>query len=145
MTKDVLVKVEGTQYMDGESDSIAIVTAGTCYEKNGKWYVMYEETAEETNEVTKNTVKITPDKVEVTKKGFLYAQMTYECGKQYLTNYVTPMGVFVMGITTDVLTLEVTENRLFLRIEYDMEMNGQYVSRNILELQAGSKGENILT
>lgn len=141
MTKDVLVRVKGTQYMDGESDSIEVITAGTCYEKNGKWYVMYEETAEGTSEVTKNTVKLMPDKVEVTKKGLLSAQMVYERGKQYMTNYVTPMGVFVMGITTHALKLEETENRLRAEIEYELEMNGQMVSRNVLELQADAKGK----
>ena len=68
MTKDVLVSVKGTQYMDGESDTVEVITAGTCHEKNGKWYVMYEETTEGVKEVTRNTVKIHPEKVEV-KKG----------------------------------------------------------------------------
>ena len=36
MTKDVLVRVKGTQFMDDENDVIEMITAGTFNEKNGK-------------------------------------------------------------------------------------------------------------
>ena len=36
MAKDVLVSVKGTQFIDGEKDSVEVITNGTWYEKNGK-------------------------------------------------------------------------------------------------------------
>lgn len=140
MTKDVLVSVKGTQYMDGESDTVEVITAGTCHEKNGKWYVMYEESAEGIKEVTRNTVKIYPEKVEVTKKGLIEAFMIYEPGKQYMTNYNTPMGLFVMGTTTSALNVQASEDKLLVEIDYDLEMNGQHISRCHLEMKVTSKG-----
>lgn len=44
MTKDVLVRVKGTQFMDDENDVIEMITAGTFNEKNGKKYLIYDET-----------------------------------------------------------------------------------------------------
>ena len=125
--------------MDGDSDTIEVITNGSCYEKNGKWYVLYEEIMEELNAVTKNTVKISADKVEITKKGLLQAQMVYETGKMNVCNYTTPMGLILLGITTKDISFCVEENKLHLDIQYSLEMNGQPVSGNRLELTAESR------
>ena len=139
MTKDVLVRVKGTQYMDGDSDTIEVITNGSCYVKNGKWYVLYEEIMEELNAVTKNTVKISPDKVEITKKGLIQAQMVYEIGKMNVCNYTTPMGLILLGITTKEIQFRLEEDKLYLDIQYALEMNGQHVSSSRLELTADSR------
>ena len=117
MTKDVLVRVKGTQDIDGEKDTIEVITNGSCYEKNGKWYILYEEVMDELNAVTKNTVKISADTVEVTKKGLINAQMIYETGKKNVCNYATPMGQILMGITTKDIQFRVEENKMYLDIQ----------------------------
>lgn len=139
MTKDVLVRVKGTQDIDEEKDTIEVITNGSCYEKNGKWYILYEEVMDELNAVTKNTVKISADTVEVTKKGLINAQMIYETGKKNVCNYATPMGQILMGITTKDIQFRVEENKMYLDIQYALEMNGQHVSSSRLELTADSR------
>ena len=139
MTKDVLVRVKGTQDIDGEKDTIEVITNGSCYEKNGKWYILYEEVMDELNAVTKNTVKISADTVEVTKKGLINAQMIYETGKKNVCNYATPMGQILMGITTKDIQFRLEENKIYLDIQYALEMYGQHVSSSRLELTADSR------
>lgn len=144
MAKDVLVSVKGTQYMDSESDSIEVITSGTWYEKNGRQYLMYEETYEEMQVTTKNTVKITPNLIEVTKKGAIASKMIYELGKKHMSNYMTPMGLIVLGITTKEIFVEADEEKLQAEIRYAMEMNGQFVSENILTMTATVRGTEAL-
>ena len=144
MAKDVLVSVRGTQYMDSESDSIEVITSGTWYEKNGRQYLMYEETYEEMQVTTKNTVKITPNLIEVTKKGAIASKMIYELGKKHMSNYMTPMGLIVLGITTKEIFVEADEEKLQAEIRYAMEMNGQFVSENILTMTATVRGTETL-
>lgn len=144
MAKDVLVSVKGTQYMDSESDSIEVITSGTWYEKNGRQYLMYEETYEEMQVTTKNTVKITPNLIEVTKKGAVASKMIYELGKKHMSNYMTPMGLIVLGITTKEIFVEADEEKLQAEIRYAMEMNGQFVSENILTMTATVRGTETL-
>lgn len=38
MTKDVLVSVRGTQFLDEDSDTIEIIIPGTYYKKNDRHY-----------------------------------------------------------------------------------------------------------
>ena len=142
MTKEVLVSIKGTQCMDGEDDSIEIITAGTCYNKNGKWYVLYDEAVEGIEAATHNTVKIAKDKIEVIKKGLVDSRMVYEYGKKHNCNYVTPMGLIILGITTTALTVTEQEDRLEVLIEYSLEMNGEYVAGCRLELHAASAGQD---
>lgn len=140
MAKDVLVSVKGTQFIDGEKDTVEVITSGTWYEKNGKQYLLYEETYEGMQVTTKNTVKITPKIVEVTKKGAISSKMVYELGKQHMSDYMTPMGLIVLGITTKDLFVEADSNKLHLELRYAMEMNGQFVSDSILEITATVRG-----
>lgn len=144
MPRDVLVSVKGTQFMGEESDTIEIITPGTWYEKSGKQYLIYEETFGETGEVTRNTVKIAPDRIEVTKRGLIESQMIFECGKKHVAHYVTPVGLIMLGITTSALELEQDEHGLYIAIRYSLEMNGEYVSGCSLELAVKERGEGAL-
>ncbi len=140
MAKDVLVSVKGTQVMGEESDSIEVITSGTWYEKNGKQFLIYEETFEDMKQTTKNTVKISPDIVEVTKRGVVESKMVYENGKKHMANYMTPMGLIVLGITTKSLFVEANEDKLCMELTYAMEMNGAFVSNSTLEITATVRG-----
>ncbi len=144
MAKDVLLSVKGTQVIDGEKDSVEVITGGTWYEKNGKQYLVYEETYEEMQVTTKNTVKITPELIEVTKKGAITTKMVYELGKKHMSNYMTPMGLIVLGITTKDIFVEAGAEKLAVEIHYAMEMNGQFVSNSILTMMATVRGTEAL-
>ena len=43
MTKDVLVSISGAHMVDGDSDDVSVITAGSYFCKNGKHYVIYDE------------------------------------------------------------------------------------------------------
>lgn len=142
MTKDVLISVKGTQLMGEENDTIEIITPGTWYEKNGKQYLLYDEAIGDSGELTHNTVKIWQDKVEVKKRGLVESHMTFECGKKNMANYMTPVGLIVLGLTTSAMEIREDEKELRIGITYSLEMNGEYISGCRLELSARAKGEN---
>lgn len=144
MTKDVLISVRGTQLMGEEDDTIEIITSGTWYEKNGKQYLLYDEAIGDGGELTHNTVKIWQDKVEVKKRGLVESHMIFECGKKNMANYVTPMGLIVLGLTTSSMEINEDEHALRIAITYSLEMNGEYVSGCRLELSARARGDGAL-
>ena len=144
MAKDVLLSIKGTQIIDGEKDTVEMITTGTWYEKNGKQYLLYEESYEEVQVTTKNTLKISPELIEVSKKGAIASKMVYELGKKHVSNYMTPMGMIILGITTKDIFVEADAETLRVEIEYAMEMNGQFVSNNTMEIQANVKGTSPL-
>lgn len=144
MTKDVLVRMKGTQVLGDETESIELIVPGSCYEKNGKWYLIYDETVEGADESTRNTVKIGPEKVEVIKRGLVESHLVYETGKRTMANYMTPMGLIVLGITTKSVFIEADDAKLRLEIAYALEMNGQFVSDSRIEIEAAAKQDSVL-
>lgn len=144
MTKEVLVSVKGTQFVEAEDDTIELITPGTYYLKNGKHYILYDETLEDIDIVTHNRVQITPDKIEVFKRGAVETHMVFERGKKTMANYLTPIGLIVLGLTTASLTVEEEENAIHAVINYALEMNGEQVSSCTLGLDVHSKQEGAL-
>ena len=88
MTKDIMVSVSGIQFEIEPAEPVELITTGDYYNKNGKHYILYEETDMEAG-LTKNRIKIAPEKIEVVKNGATNAQMIFEEGKTNLTYYDT--------------------------------------------------------
>ena len=67
MTKDVLVSISGAHMVDGDSDDVSVITAGSYFCKNGKHYVIYDELIDGVEGAIRNTIKIREDIVEIIK------------------------------------------------------------------------------
>mgnify|MGYP005961699569 CR=1 FL=1 len=127
-----------------EEDTVEMITPGTYYVKNGKQYLIYDESLDETGTPTHNTVKVMENRIEVMKRGLVESHMIFEPGRRTTANYRTPMGLFLMGITTSLLEVEEDEESILLRIKYSMEMNGEYAFDCSTEILASSKKDEVL-
>ena len=61
MTKDVLLRIQGLQFLQEENENpepVEMITSGDYYKRNGKHYVLYDEVMEGFDGVTKNIVKM---------------------------------------------------------------------------------------
>lgn len=143
MTKDVLVRVRGTQILDDTHDSVEVITGGSYYLKDGKHYILYDESVEGVDEATGNTVKASERTVEVLKRGPVTARMVFEKGKKHLANYVTPVGLIVLGITTTELAVAAEEEEVRVHLEYALEMNGEFVSNCRMDISAAPRREGL--
>lgn len=140
MTKDVLVNVTGSHRLDGETDDISVITAGTYYLKNGKHYIVYEEHIDGCPEAIRSTIKVGPDSVEMLKGGEARTHMVFERMKTNVTCYATPYGQMMMGVTTDDLEILEEEDQLKVSIDYSLEVNYETTSRCHVEIEVSSKG-----
>ena len=84
------------------------------------------------------------EEIEVMKRGLVESHMIFEPGRRTTANYRTPMGLFLMGITTSLLEVEEDEESILLRIKYSMEMNGEYAFDCNTEILASSRKEEVL-
>ena len=127
MTKDIMVSVSGIQFEIEPSEPVELITMGDYYNKNGKHYILYNESDQEDG-LTKNRIKMTPEKVEVVKSGATNAQMIFEAGKTNLTYYDTMMGSLLMGVTTESIRIQEEENRIRAQVRYSLEVNYSHIS-----------------
>lgn len=128
MTRDVLIKISGLQAMDGENDSVEVITTGDYFLKNGRHYVVYDEVMEGFEGNVRNLLKISSDKLDVCKNGIANAHMVFEQDRKNLTRYATPMGEMVVEVSTNRISLEEQEDSLKVSVDYSLDINYSHVS-----------------
>ena len=131
MTKEVLISVKGLQLdIDGE-EAVEVISVGDYYLKNGKHYLLYEELAmdsESSDQLTKNTIKISDSQVDMVKKGSSNTHMIFEKNKRNETYYSTPFGELLIGIYTTRLEICEEEETISVKLEYALDVNGNHVT-----------------
>lgn len=139
MTKDVLVYVSGVHTEEEQNEPIVLVTAGTYYYKNKKHFIFYEE-IDEDGTVSKNTIKVASNMVDLIRKGVTSSHMIFEVGKENLTYYDTPYGSMLMGITTSNCSFkEINDRRMELNIDYALSIDGKHMSDCNIEIKIKAK------
>lgn len=137
---DALITVTGKQRNLGENepDVIEITARGKFYERNGVYYIFYDEKMEQFDEVLHSSIKIDrqANTVEIGKKGPIQNQMLFELGKKTNSMYRTEFGILEMGMDTDMLQLNIKEDRFYMELHYMMEVNCQLVGENTVIVSA---------
>lgn len=143
MTKDVLVSVSGTQFMDlqNNDEPIEIVTNGSYYKKNNKHYVIYDEIIEGIGGITKNTLKFDDTFLNLTRSGAINTSMIFEENKRNMTNYNTPFGALTIGIDASRVDVKEEEEEINLNVDYAIDVNYEYMADCKISLKIKALGK----
>ncbi len=128
MTKEVLISISGLQFSSDSEDAVEMITVGNYYLKNEKHYVIYDEVMEGFSGITKNTIKFSGDTVDIIKNGVTNVHMSFEVHKKNLTYYDTPFGNILIGINTNKIKVNETEDKIQLDIDYSLDINYDFVA-----------------
>lgn len=128
MTKDVWVTISGRQFAAGDNEAqepVEVTYAGTYYKKNGKHYVIYDEVTDGDSGVTKNTLKLQQDSLELVRRGASSVHMVFQQGKKNMASYRVPFGSLALGIDTHTVAVTESEHDIRADICYELEMNDE--------------------
>ncbi|MDD6058578.1 MAG: DUF1934 domain-containing protein [Clostridiales bacterium] len=140
MTREVVVSISGLQFAKEACDeAVELMTSAEYYHKNNKHYILYEEVSEDFRESVKNTLKLSKDILEITKRGAVNVHMLFEKGKKNVTYYYTPYGTLLIGIDTTKMELCESENELEVWVEYVLELNDQFLANCTIHMKILSK------
>lgn len=130
MTKDVIIKISGLQFMEEqEPDSaIELITKGEYYTRNGKHYLKYDEIVEGVEGISNCTVKFQQDNFELLKKGSTNVHMVFETGKKNITYYKTPYGNILIGLDTNSIHVSEKEEEIQIEVNYGMDINYEFLA-----------------
>lgn len=140
MKKDVLVSICGLHFTDEEQAPAELVVPGQYYFRNGKHYILYEEAVEGFRDKIKNRIKIDGNSVEITRRGVNNVHMAFRPGVKNLASYQTPYGPLLLGMQTHTIQIDEKEDRLDVRMEYDLEVEGEQLSACFLTMKIAEKG-----
>ncbi|MDO5590369.1 MAG: DUF1934 domain-containing protein [Lachnospiraceae bacterium] len=145
MTKDVLLTISGLHYdeyssREDDNEPIEVITPAAYYLKNNKHYIIYEELVEGMPGSIKNKIRITgQEQLEILKSGLSGTHMVFENGKIHMTPYETPYGEMLLGVYTKDLKVEETEDRIDIRISYELDVNGDKVADSEIKMCVKAK------
>jgi len=149
MTKEVFIRIVGLQTAIGEveehdNEPIEVVHTGTYYNKNGKHYLFYEETAEGVPGVTKAQIRWQEDGIlEVIKKGISNSHMVFEKNQRHTCDYQTPFGNLNLGILTKSRSSKEQEETLEVAAEYNMDVDWDPVARCMIKIVVQPRSSEI--
>lgn len=139
MTRDVLISISGMQVVESDGNTVEMITAGDYFIKNGSHYILYDEIQEGVDGITKNTIKIRPEGMDIIKKGSSSVHMTFEKDKKNMSCYATPFGELMIGINTRDIRIVEEEDRLKVQVAYSLDINYQHISECSIILDIHSK------
>lgn len=137
MTKDIIVNIEGRQ-LDSDDMVMLFKADGVYHLQHQKHYIQYDEPAETEGAVIKNMIKISPNRIEITKKGAASSQMYFDLSQDTEAIYQTPYGNLCFQIKTSEILLEETENSILAKLEYALYTGDSHLSdhRTVIMIQA---------
>lgn len=141
MTKEVIVAIRGLQNgPETDGEPIEMIVTGEYFYKNNKHYILYDEVMEGESQVTKNRIKISDGQMELHKSGVVNVHMVFEENVKNITQYYTPYGALSMGIDGKKVEINESEHEIDIKVEYGMEMNGEFVADCNISINVKSKG-----
>ncbi len=134
-----LVYADAEEMYDPETAEISFTAPASYYYRNGKHYILYEEIDEDTGEITKSRIKISPDSIEIEKKGTVSSHMIFQEERTHVSEYETPFGRFALGVESHGLKVLENDNRLDASIDYILHINEAPMIENHLKLTVEGK------
>lgn len=151
MDEKVFVSVKGLHFAtiitgaDGPEETedeevIETVDVGR-YKRVGEVdYIKYTDMIDGQEQACNNIIKIYPDgKVEITKKGYVTMHLSFIPKERTTTYYETPYGGLYLGVNSKEVLVERSNDRIFVLIDYTLDINGENVSDSKVELEISSK------
>jgi uncharacterized beta-barrel protein YwiB (DUF1934 family) len=132
MKKDVFIFIKGIQDIDGEKDTIEMLTRGKYYKKKGSWFIDYDEAEEEDAAPTIKT-KLQVDgteKVTMTRRGKRRSQLIIESGTRHQCLYDNGFTDWIMGVQGGEIRNDLKENGGMLNFRYSLDINTVLSSEN---------------
>ena len=141
MNDNYLITVIGTQTVDGESDSIEVITSGDYVrDDTGDITVTYPEFSEENPTTrTDTTVTLRGKILTIERRGEMSSRLMLEKGKRHQCLYETPMGQMLIGIYTDSIKVIASDSGCDIRASYQLDFNQHVVSNNEFHITIKSK------
>lgn len=130
---NAVVTVKGFQYVDDSESSVELKTLGRYERKNGKEYIIYEET-DENKATTKTMIKVTDSIVTMQRTGAIDNTLVIEKGKRHGSFYTIPEGSLFLEVYGEKVDNRLDEKGGKLTLQYNMSLNSTPVGRNKIEI-----------
>lgn len=139
--KGLHLSAQSEQNNETQEDEVEIINVGTYRVVAGKEYLKYDEVYEGESDKSTVIIKLTDNSMDITKKGFVTASLSFVKQEKTMTCYNTPFGNIYLGIFTRKLDIERSEEKIRIAADYSLELNYETVSDCTVEIEVTPQGE----
>lgn len=132
MERQAVITVINKQVVDGQEESIEVVTPGKFYQKGGSYYVVYEETQISGMEGTTTTLKIEDKKVTLIRFGTTVSRLSFQVDVKNTSLYKTPFGIMEITVKPSAVDINIDDMGGEVKLFYELEVAGSEVIVNEL-------------
>lgn len=131
MSKDVIISIQSVQSADG-TDTVGpeLITQGSYDHAVDGIRFSYMESELTGLDGTRTTFLVRPGEVLLSRRGAVNAQMLFRSGEKHVFRYQTAYGALNMGVVTHRLDSTLGEHGGGLEIEYDLDVELAFLSKN---------------
>ncbi len=123
--KKVKIHIKSFEKSNNEHSAVETVSFGRMAEKNGRFYVFYDETEAVGMEGTKTTIKWNYDNVVIIRSGATESRQEFARGLECISVYKTPYMSFGLKTTTQYIYVYCRDGVWNIELEYTLELAGQ--------------------
>ena len=131
---NALIKIVGTQTVDGEKDTMELTTTGSLEPQENGWKLCYHETEATGMKGTVTTLDIQPNKLHLMRSGTHPSMLILEKNQRHHCNYHTPYGTIDLGTYTSELDCRLGERGGEVRFSYTLGFNGGVSSAHTVHI-----------
>ena len=131
MKKEVSINIRGVQRIGEEEDVTELFTQGTFYNKNGSFYIAYEESETTGFADSRTTLKIDPKgRITLFRNGAVRSHLIIVPGERNIGHYGMAEGDLMIGVSAKSVRSELTEHGGDLYFSYSLYVNSSLLSEN---------------
>lgn len=135
MKDDYLINIEGEMEQDGEMDTVHLMTKGSYLQKDGSFYISYQETEATGYEGNVTTVKVdNGDRVSMLRFGSMPSQLVIELGRRHVCHYDSGYGVMNLGVAADEIKNHLTDGGGDITFSYTLDSGDIAISHNKVKI-----------
>lgn len=133
--QDVIVTVLGIQRdADGQETRIETVANGKIHQKDGMYYITYCEREQDGSD-TATLIKVNETAMTLVRRGQIEHEQRFQAAKKENGTYKTRYGTICMAVETHSLALSMAEMSGSIVLDYDLHVEGQWQSHNLLSIK----------
>jgi uncharacterized beta-barrel protein YwiB (DUF1934 family) len=128
-----------SEYIGQEGSLMELSFDGRYHTKGDAHYIIYEQIDEDSNKPVKSRIKIADDAVNVVRRGQTYSNMVFLKGEEHISDYITQVGTMKMRVMPHVVDIDFREDYIGIKLEYDLELNDQFISVCKIDIDVSSR------
>ena len=131
----ILISLDAHANTDGQpEDTMRLITTGILLEKPDETIIRYQESLDENEPPQQIEITVRDGVVTMNRQGAFDANMVFQKGRRYESQYRTPYGTLDMALYCTRATFTIDQDGGELSLQYQLDVSGQFAAMHDMRL-----------